>query len=108
LRNCWPFGPNSNQERRGCAPSKKIMTDRKDASRTGAANAVLEETSFLYGSNALYIEEMFERYQENPRSVDASWQEFFEVLRDEDAVPARPSWQRDDWPPRANGEATAG
>ena len=35
-----------------------------------------DQTSYLYGSNSVFIEELFEQYKENPGSVDASWQEF--------------------------------
>ena len=34
-------------------------------------------TSFLYGGNADYIEELYARYQKDPSSVDDSWQTFF-------------------------------
>lgn len=75
-------------------------------------NADLEETSFLYGSNTLYIEEMYERFLANPASVDESWQSFFATI-DEQPEKAdrhnssRPSWEREDWPPKINGEMTA-
>ena len=39
-----------------------------------------DQTSYLYGSNSVFIEELFEQYKENPGSVDASWQEFFADL----------------------------
>ena len=41
------------------------------------ANAAFALSSFLYGSNAPYIEEMYARFEENPASVDGEWQEFF-------------------------------
>ena len=34
----------------------------------------LEETSFLYGTNSDFIEELYGRYLRDPNSVDASWQ----------------------------------
>lgn len=36
-----------------------------------------EQTGFLFGSNAVFIEELYKLYLENPLSVDQSWQEFF-------------------------------
>jgi 2-oxoglutarate dehydrogenase E1 component len=31
----------------------------------------------FYGSNAIFIEELYEKYKQNPQSVDASWQDIF-------------------------------
>ena len=67
-----------------------------------------EQTSFLYGGNARFIEELYGRYLDNPGSVDAHWRAFFASLGDEADAARRevqgPSWQRKDWPPPANGE----
>lgn len=54
----------------------------------------LKETSYLFGANSVFIEEMYERYLENPQSVDSSWQNFFKQFGDElKAVKARTvSW----------------
>jgi len=38
-----------------------------------------ESTSNLYGSNAPYVEEIYERYLEDPNSVDASWRTVFDA-----------------------------
>jgi 2-oxoglutarate dehydrogenase E1 component len=38
-----------------------------------------EATSQLYGSNAPYVEELYERYLANPDSVDASWRAVFDA-----------------------------
>ena len=74
-------------------------------------NAALAATSFLYGANAPYIEDLQARYGRDPASVDAEWRDFFEGLKDApDNVTAEgrgPSWQRSDWPPLANGELVA-
>ena len=74
-------------------------------------NAALASTSFLYGSNAAYIEDLHSRYAENPASVSEEWREFFAALNDsrEDvAGEARgASWKRSDWPVQANGELVA-
>src|SRR6185436_11173941 len=59
------------------------------------SNAVFEATSFLYGANAAFIEDMHARYQADPSSVDESWRNFFAGLAERSA--ARPSWARKDW-----------
>ncbi|HEX4782459.1 MAG TPA: 2-oxoglutarate dehydrogenase E1 component, partial [Usitatibacter sp.] len=38
-----------------------------------------QETSNLYGSNAPYVEELYERYLADPASVDASWKAVFDA-----------------------------
>ena len=40
------------------------------------------ENSFLYGANAAFIAELYDRYLANPASVDTSWQRFFAGLGD--------------------------
>ncbi len=40
-----------------------------------------QQTSALYGSNASFIEELYERYLENPESVAESWQQQFNLIR---------------------------
>ncbi|MCG8561780.1 MAG: 2-oxoglutarate dehydrogenase E1 component [Hyphomicrobiales bacterium] len=71
-------------------------------------NAAFARTSFLQGANAGYIEDLYARFQENPGSVEAEWQEFFAELQDlkEDVLAeARgPSWKSSDWPVPENGE----
>ncbi|MFP1630619.1 2-oxoglutarate dehydrogenase E1 component [Zhengella sp. ZM62] len=76
--------------------------------RNDQANDIFEQTSFLYGGNAAYIDELYARYQDDPSSVDAQWREFFSQLQD-DAEDVRKnargaSWKRDNWPIAANGE----
>ena len=68
------------------------------------ANAAFARTSFLYGGNAAYIEDLYARYEHDPASVDAEWRDFFQSLKDERADVARargPSWQKPNWPIRA-------
>ena len=36
-----------------------------------------EQTGFLFGSNSVFIEELYQKYLEDPSSVDPSWVEFF-------------------------------
>jgi 2-oxoglutarate dehydrogenase E1 component len=66
------------------------------------ANAAFALTSFLYGTNAPYIEDLYARYEADPKSVDAEWQSFFQSLKDDarDIIESAdgPSWRRPDWP----------
>ena len=48
-------------------------------------NARFERTSFLWGGNAQFIEQLYERFLQNPQSVDPEWQEFFKGLEDDQA-----------------------
>ena len=48
----------------------------------------LAGTSTLFGSNAPFIEELYERYLADPASVDAQWRSYFDELRGGAAVPA--------------------
>ena len=72
------------------------------------ANAAFARTSFLYGGNAPYIEDLYARYQNDPKSVDAEWQEFFKGLKDDQNQVRQgaegPSWKRSDWPRVARNE----
>ena len=67
-----------------------------------------EQTSFLYGGNAQFIENLYAKYLENPASVDQHWRQFFAGLEDEKDIAKRQvegaSWKRPDWPPSASGE----
>jgi len=46
------------------------------------ANAAFALSSFLQGTNATYIDEIYARYENDPASVDTEWQEFFKSLKD--------------------------
>src|SRR6266700_1012487 len=67
-----------------------------------------EQTSFLYGGNAQFIEQLYAKYLENPATVDAHWRQFFAGLEDNTAEAKRqvqgPSWRRPDWPKPESGE----
>ncbi|GLI24973.1 2-oxoglutarate dehydrogenase E1 component [Xanthobacter flavus] len=71
-------------------------------------NDVFLNTSFLYGANAAWIEDLYARYETDPNSVSAEWQAFFAALKDdpnqviENARGA--SWKKPNWPVHANGE----
>jgi 2-oxoglutarate dehydrogenase E1 component len=72
------------------------------------ANAAFALTSFLYGGNGAYLEDLYDRYRKDPGSVDADWRAFFESLKDDGRAEEQgPSWQRPNWPPRPQGELIA-
>lgn len=76
--------------------------------RQEQANDVFALTSFLYGGNADYIEELYAKYEDDPNSVDPEWRDFFAQLKD-DAGDVRKnaqgaSWTKPNWPIPANGE----
>ncbi len=78
------------------------------ADDAGLINEVLAETSFLYGGNLAFVEDLYARWAENPGSVEPSWRAFFASLHERaeeikaaavkpgwvrpDAAPARPDW----------------
>ncbi len=72
------------------------------------ANEALLETSFLYGANAAWIEELQAAYARDPNSVDPEWQRFFRSLNEDDALveknAAGASWTKPNWPVPLNGE----
>ena len=75
------------------------------------ANAAFALTSFLYGANAAYIEDLYARYEADPASVDAQWQSFFQSLKDDPASVTKSakgaSWKTPGWPQVSNGELVA-
>ena len=66
------------------------------------ANAAFASTSFLYGGNASYVDELYARYEADPNAVDADWQAFFRSLKDDRAAVLKsargPSWTLPNWP----------
>ncbi len=72
------------------------------------ANAVFARTSFLYGGNAAYIENLYARFEKDPAAVDAEWREFFQALKDTPADVAKSaqgaSWKKPNWPLRPDGD----
>ncbi|MBT4891242.1 MAG: 2-oxoglutarate dehydrogenase E1 component [Rhodospirillales bacterium] len=47
---------------------------------------VTDPSNFLYSGNQVYIAQLYERFLEDPGSVDMRWQEFFGELEDESAI----------------------
>jgi 2-oxoglutarate dehydrogenase E1 component len=66
------------------------------------ANAAFASTSFLYGGNAGYMDDLYARYEADPNAVDAEWQAFFRSLKDDRAEVLKnargPSWTLPSWP----------
>jgi 2-oxoglutarate dehydrogenase E1 component len=60
-------------------------------------NEVFEQTSFLHGQNAGYIENLQASYQADPASVSAEWRAFFSQLHDDEgdvrSLATGPSWK---------------
>ena len=72
------------------------------------SNEEFAKSSFLYGGNAQYIENLHAKYVDDPTQLDKTWQEYFENLK-EDKKSVRSeargaTWERPDWPIPANGE----
>ena len=65
-------------------------------------NKAFLETSFLYGANAAYIEDLQARYEKDPASVSAEWRDFFDALKDDPASVEKSakgvSWRKSNWP----------
>ncbi|KAB0677593.1 2-oxoglutarate dehydrogenase E1 component [Aureimonas leprariae] len=76
--------------------------------RSTEANDIFNETSFLYGGNADYIEDLYAAYEKDESSVASDWAEFFRGLKDEKAIVLKnaegASWAKGNWPIAANGE----
>jgi 2-oxoglutarate dehydrogenase E1 component len=71
-------------------------------------NAVFAETSFLFGANAAYVEDLQAAYQRDPASVDPEWRAFFGQVDDDRSAVQKtvsgPAWRKPNWPIAANGE----
>ncbi|MER2535358.1 MAG: 2-oxoglutarate dehydrogenase E1 component [Rhizobiaceae bacterium] len=76
--------------------------------RNDQANDQFSLTSFLYGGNADYIEQLQAAWETDPVSVDPQWRTFFGALQDDAGDVRRnargASWSRPGWPQQANGE----
>jgi 2-oxoglutarate dehydrogenase E1 component len=84
--------------RNGGARGKDKMAD--DA---GRLNQVLAETSFLYGGNADFVEDLQARWAADPASVEPSWRAFFASLSDS-AEAVRRAAEPPAWTPAAAPE----
>ena len=81
-----------------------------DAKRTDRNQNFLD-TSFLYGGNAQFVEQMAASWAEDPSSVPAEWRTYFEDNGADPAASGRAargaSWTRADWPREASGDLTS-
>src|SRR5258706_6331507 len=66
------------------------------ADDAGLINEVLAETSFLYGGNAAFVEDLYAKWSADPNSVEPSWRAFFASLPDSPGdvtrAAAQPTW----------------
>src|SRR5262249_50265797 len=87
------------------SPNPELAMSRQDT------NAAFALTSFLYGGNGSYIEDLHARYEADPNAVDEEWRAFFQSLKDDprevEKAAHGPSWQRPDWPPQPRAELAA-
>ncbi|MGC8533930.1 MAG: 2-oxoglutarate dehydrogenase E1 component [Rhizomicrobium sp.] len=83
------------------------MTSQSDPA---VSNSILETTSFLFGSNAAFVEDLYRQFLENPASVDPSWRDFFLTLGEKALSPTQlgrgPAWRRDLAPTLVRDELT--
>ncbi len=77
------------------------MTAESKENRTPkgtSPNEVLDATSFLFGTNASFIEGLYAQYLSDPNSVDGTWRAFFDALGEKGLSTSQlgggPSWRR--------------
>ncbi|AXC50839.1 2-oxoglutarate dehydrogenase E1 component [Paracoccus suum] len=74
-------------------------------------NADFRDSSFLQGTNAAYVEQLYGQWAKDPAAVDSAWSEYFQGLGETEATVSREakgaSWRRADWPPMPTDETTA-
>ncbi|HEY4275827.1 MAG TPA: thiamine pyrophosphate-dependent enzyme, partial [Rhizomicrobium sp.] len=79
------------------------MTEQSPADRINrASNDIFDATSFLSGTNAAFLEALYEQYLASPGSVDPEWQAYFQGLGEQGLSPTQlgrgPAWKRDSKP----------
>src|SRR5207248_5756753 len=85
--------------------SRRSPGRHRQDGRLGILMPDFDQTSFLSGTNAPFIADLYARYLDDPNAVDESWRRFFADLADDPAAvraeTAGPAWA----PPirRANG-----
>ena len=47
----------------------------------------LQQDSYLFGNNAVFIEELYSQYLQNENDVDENWRNWFSELKDGDLTP---------------------
>ena len=73
-------------ERTNHGASRQQWKQWRRRSGRSQTNAAFADSSFLFGGNAAYIEQLYAAYKANPAGVDAEWREFFGGLNDDASV----------------------
>lgn len=63
--------------------------------------ASFRDSSYLFGANAVFIEDMYRQYLEDPSAVDAAWRDYFKSFADEKAA-VEQSLSGASWRPKQN------
>src|SRR5580698_8248770 len=75
--------------------TEQSMSDRLNR----ASNEILEATSFLSGTNAAFLEGLYDQYLQNSDSVEDGWRNYFAELGEQGLIPTQlgrgPAWSRD-------------
>jgi 2-oxoglutarate dehydrogenase E1 component len=87
------------------------MTDQSSPHAVNrASNDILEATSFLSGTNAIFVERLYEQYLADPNSVDPSWQDYFAGLAERNLTATQlghgPAFARGKAPPLPSDDTT--
>ena len=85
------------------------MTEQSPSDRLNrASNEIFEATSFLNGTNAGYVEQLYAAWLADPNSVEEGWQSYFAQTGEQGLNPTQlgrgPAWKRDARPDFASGE----
>ena len=88
------------------------MTEQSTSDRLNrASNEIFEATSFLNGTNAAYVEQLYAAWLADPNSVDEGWQSYFGQTGEQGLSPTQlgrgPAWKRDARPDFASGDLIA-
>ena len=85
---------NGTEAVNGSGGSGALRPDRNDK---------FAQTSFLYGGNAAYVEQLQADFERDPNAVDPEWRAFFAQLNDDRAAvessASGPHWRKPNWPP---------
>jgi len=81
------------------------LNDGDEMNKTDVT-AAFEQSSFLYGGNAKFVEELYNTFKQNAAAVDIHWRQFFSELEN-GATAHGPSWAKANWPLPADDELTA-
>ena len=68
------------------------------ADDSGRINQLLSETTFLYGGNSAFVEDLYAKYAGDPASVPADWRAYFDAFGEQPAsivnAEVGPSWAK--------------